>query len=104
MPRLIDADALERIVEEKFHEHYGNTVYQFIHDFFRFVIRQIRKAPTIDPESLRPHGRWEFFDFASPTVECSICGALAGWNVAEEYHCDRTNFCPNCGAKMDDEE
>ena len=48
--RLIDADALEKIITEKFKEHYGNTVYQFIHDFFTFVIRQIRKAPTIEAE------------------------------------------------------
>ena len=46
--RLIDADALEKYITEKFEEHYEKTVYQFIHDFFRFVVRQIRKAPTID--------------------------------------------------------
>ena len=48
MMRLIDADAFELIVTEKFKEHYGDTVYQFIHDFSKFVIRQIRKASTID--------------------------------------------------------
>ena len=56
--RLIDADALMNVICEKFQEHYGNTVYQFIHDFLRFVVRQIRKAPTID---------------AVPVVRCKDC-------------------------------
>ena len=56
--RLIDADALGKYITEKFEEHYGKTVYQFIHDFFRFVVRQIRKAPTID---------------AVPVVRCKDC-------------------------------
>lgn len=46
--RFIDANALIEAISKKFQEHYGNTVYQFIHDFFRFVLKQIRKAPTID--------------------------------------------------------
>ncbi len=56
--RLIDADALMSVIDMKFKEHYGNTVYQFIHDFFCFVLRQIRKAPTID---------------AVPVVRCRDC-------------------------------
>lgn len=106
MLRLIDADVLERIVEEKFHEHYGATVYQFMHDFFRFIIRQIRKAPTIDPESIRPHGQWVEYDCykcnsdGEPVIKtatvlvCSVCGR------EERY---REPYC-HCGAKMDLEE
>lgn len=46
--RMIDADALEKVLNEKFQTHYGRSVYQFIHDFSRCCIRLIRKAPTID--------------------------------------------------------
>lgn len=56
--RLIDADALMKVIDQKFQEHYGNSVYQFIHDFFTFVLRQISKAPTID---------------AVPVVRCGEC-------------------------------
>jgi hypothetical protein len=35
------------IITKKFQEHYGTTNYQFINDFFTFVLRQIEKQPTI---------------------------------------------------------
>jgi hypothetical protein len=99
--RLIDADKLEKVVSEKFKERYGNTVYQFIHDFFRFVIRQIRKAPTID---------------AVPVVRCKDCKHYspqkksAHWNCTTLY-CNRVvtmkvspdDFC-SYGERKEDEE
>ena len=56
--RLIDADALMHVIDQKFQKHYGNSVYQFIHDFFTCVLRQTRKAPTVD---------------AVPVVRCRDC-------------------------------
>ena len=90
--RLIDADALEQIITEKFKEHYGDTVYQFIHDFFRFVIRQIRRMPTIEAEPVK-HGRWIDVREYCGDFMCSNCDALYGTN--------KFNYCPNCGATMD---
>ena len=42
------------------------------------------------------HGRW--VDTDSEFVQCSLCKypVYAAWNA--------TNYCPNCGAKMDLEE
>jgi hypothetical protein len=57
--RLIDANALVTEIERIYFDHYEKSVYQFIHDFFKAMLRRVRKAPTIDPESLRPHGKWE---------------------------------------------
>ena len=95
--RLIDADTLEQIIAEKFQEHYGNTVYQFIHDFFRFVVRQIRKAPTIEAEPVI-HSKWEITDIdhghGRKCYHCPECG----W---DEWRYESTKRCPNCGAKMD---
>ena len=39
------------------------------------------------------HGRWG--DDGSGIIICSECGR--GYNLIPRY----TNFCPNCGAKMD---
>lgn len=102
--RLIDANALEQIITEKFKEHYGNTVYQFIRDFFAFVIRQIRKAPTIEAEPMR-HGRWvglEYDGYADgcPVYdlwECSECGEEVRGEDVPDTHL----WCHGCGAKMD---
>lgn len=51
------------------------------------VKRLIELMPTVDPVK---HGRW------MGTV-CSACGE----SFSEYYDC---NYCPNCGAKMDEEE
>lgn len=105
--RAIDADALIEVIDKKFQEHYGNTVYQFIHDFFRFVIKQIRKAPTIEAEPVK-HGRWydivEFNNGERIIATCSNCkdrGELRTdrneWGI---WHINSPR-CPNCGAKME---
>jgi hypothetical protein len=68
------------------------------------IIQVIKHAPTIDPESLRPKGRWTenrrvgFSDAIEDdvcwfTYTCSECGG----EVMNDYH-----YCPNCGAKMTD--
>ena len=80
--RLIDADALEKYITEKFEEHYGKTVYQFIRDFFRFVVRQIRKAPTID---------------AVPVCRCKDCKHFLEKGGILEPWCDRHEARLFCG-------
>ena len=56
------------------------------------VLRLIEDAPTSDV-ALVVHGRWivSHDEFCS----CSLCKypVYAAWN--------QTNYCPNCGAKMD---
>ena len=53
---------------------------------------------AIDPESLRPRAHWirkrsKFPGGELTVVECSLCECQQ-WN--------ETNFCPICGAKMED--
>lgn len=48
-------------------------------------------APTVDAEPIR-HGHWE----VTPVyIKCSECG--------ESFMLIPQNYCPNCGAKMDEE-
>ena len=72
--------------------------------------------PTIDPESLRPQGEWEWFEEWSPSTpeypaECDDCGWRCGrcktaledmvggyWDDA--FTRPMLDYCPNCGAKM----
>lgn len=68
----------------------------------------IETAPTIEAEPVR-HGKWilseEKIDAFTKilTLKCSECGY---WRRRSHGLFDRTNYCPNCGAKMDggDEE
>ena len=56
------------------------------------VYELIRDAPAADVAPVR-HGRW--VDTDSEFAQCSLCKypVYAAWNA--------TNYCPNCGAKMD---
>ena len=59
------------------------------------VISDIKGMKAADVEPVR-HGRWKCLGDCGVT-ECSACG----WSI-EEYVGDYA-YCPNCGAKMDEE-
>ena len=57
------------------------------------ILGMILEAETVDPVK---HGRWELHG------KCSICGGDAPFfPMASTYY--GSNYCPNCGAKMDGE-
>ena len=62
------------------------------------VMKIIEDEPAIDPESVRPQGKWisRFARHWKGKDECSECG------FHEKDHRDLShhNYCPNCGAKM----
>lgn len=86
--RLIDADAMKE-------ELLWGNVYLSANET-NALVDLIDNQPTIDPESLRPRGRWErMLDPYGKLegfihVKCGFYGPCAH------------NFCPNCGAKMED--
>ena len=81
--RLIDADAL---IEEALTE--GACGY--------IDALQIAIAPTVDAVPVR-HGRWETNSDRPDSLICSVC--KCGFDMWKHDH---HNFCPNCGAKMDE--
>ena len=54
-------------------------------------------CPTINLESLRPHGRWKVTHALIENAVCSNCGAHF-----QAYYAGYP-YCPRCGAKMDGE-
>ena len=76
--RLIDADAL-----------LNSTDKESVHAW------EIALAPTIEAEPTR-HGRWELSPFDGNWT-CSICG-----NKPYHSNMKNMNYCPCCGAKMDE--
>ena len=88
MPRVVDADKVAEAIA-------WLNEYDFViwHD----VMECINKVPTVDAETVR-HGRWRPVTKPSDTFDgyrCSECNELV-------Y--GKTNYCPNCGAKMDEAE
>lgn len=59
----------------------------------------IKHMPTIDAEPIR-HGHWVDGNDSIIIGTCSVCG----WSVfIGETDVSGMPYCPNCGAKMDEE-
>lgn len=93
--RLIDADEIIK-------ETYGVVIKDMFHmdETVEVISRKdIDNAPTIDAEPVR-HGHWIFnpkdaIEMMFTLPKCSECGAESP---------NGGNYCPNCGAKMDEEK
>ena len=83
--RLIDADALKK----DFNLNFGGVSHAAA------AAEIIDRQPTIDPESLRPHGKWvkDQFSYRYLCTNCKM--TLPEWLGV-------FNYCPGCGAKMED--
>lgn len=93
--RLIDADALLKELKKSCEYHAENS------REFSLLQRDIiivQEQPTIDAVPIR-HGKWVFnpidaFEAMFAKPKCSECGFESA---------DGGNYCPNCGARMDEE-
>lgn len=107
--RPIDADALMKILKEahdsirriclSLNDYRDKEVCKGELGTYATVERMVEKAPTIDPESLRPKGRWVTHTvghgkYADNYVECSECKTVGS---------PRWKCCPVCEAKMEGE-
>ena len=79
--RLIDADALKK--------HYA----WWEDDRQKLFDSIVDSQPTVDAEPVR-HGKWIEYPAADGMNQCSECGVL---------RFGESNYCPNCGARMDEE-
>ena len=102
--RLIDADALEKRIDE-FLEGVENANY--VKENWMCVVDE---QPTIDAEPIR-HGRWIISDIEEEEksdtdfarlYECSACHVGYIYRTPEDI--TEEKYCYNCGAKMDEVE
>ena len=63
----------------------------------KFIVDEAKKAPTIDPESLRPTAHWikRGYVCGENEYECSACHETE-WRTSEK----RMKYCMFCGARM----
>ena len=93
--RLIDADELKDLEELEYTYFKTPATVPFYEADKVWEI--LDNAPTIDPESLRPKGRWITHTvghgkYANNYVECSECHTVG----SPKWKC-----CPVCEAKME---
>lgn len=111
--RLIDAEKFEAF-DATCHitkgMRSGKTAAYFYGEGCRKVLEAIDAAPTIDPESLRPTGKWELHgndDDMASSYWCSNCNAQYAEDmfypdgyVNGHWQEKPFKYCPCCGARM----
>ena len=76
-----------------------NNLKQFAAEYLKpFIVSLIEKQPTADVKEVK-HGQWSWYTISKDyyidiKYVCSQC------HYTEQY---ATDFCPNCGAQMDEE-
>ena len=99
--RLIDANVLVRKVNKLEVFYFTGETDIAVHDCqmveFGGVLAEIDEAPTVDAVEV-VHGCW--YKAPHHPYRCSNCGEMALLDMYGESHF-RSNYCPNCGAKMD---
>ena len=96
--RLIDADNFERVLMTMPDD-------ELCEDCCYNVVNKLDEAPIIEAEPVK-HGRWEVWSRPGDeeTGNCSVCKTPYS---TEELFMGGTEFpkyCPECGARMDEEE
>ena len=97
MPELINRQSALSVCKE-----YGWIDDEDFIEGYNTAIKDIREAikelPTIEPEVR--HGRWIYRSDDAASCYCSECNEEA-LTAPYERNCIESDFCPNCGAKMD---
>ncbi len=98
--RLIDADAMKESIQSTDTDEKKVLSTKELH---MVLVEWIDKRPTIEE---RKTGKWtkeikhhkdHFQEFDYYEIQCSVCGG----RPEKSWHL--TPFCPNCGARMEDE-
>ena len=86
--RLIDADRLKEIFKKRYCD---------FEDVLEMLLGDVDEQPTVDSVK---HGHWNLRHIGVGHYwECSVCHTNPCIYVTKD-----TNYCPNCGAKMDGEK
>lgn len=110
MSRYIDADALKRKAQKVATEAWKMRIKSSVETILNQFIDWIDAQPTADVVLVK-HGKWVYHDddgMRYDDYHCSVCRKL--FTVDAEriddicFVIDDLKYCPNCGAKMDNED
>ena len=83
---------------------YDELIKRLRHDakaIFGYVNEDLLKAAdAIEELQERKHGKWEW-DHHNGYSYCSCCNSVSPHEDQYGEYCDTPNYCPNCGAKME---
>lgn len=103
MAKYVNLDKIIAKLEKAIEEHKAdiseeNAITAWI---FKRFIAELEKVPTVDVSPVR-HGHFRRLTFSGDTIICSEC--KMAYNIFETNGAENFNFCPHCGAIMDDNE
>ena len=100
--RLIDAETLMKAMYHRAFETDGDTMWQsgcWVR--YRAIEQVVKEQPSVEAEPVR-HGKWltDNDAFKRMYLVCSLCkrATQTPWYVGGFLY----DYCPNCGAKMDE--
>ena len=103
--RLIDADKLIGLLDDdiaSLNKDMSREGYDVCFCTLKMAKQYIKALPTAEPK----HGRWTQVWHGKllpwDTTCCSVCGAEAFCDEVNGYY--KSDYCPNCGARMDEVE
>ena len=94
--RLINADVLDEIITTLNEQGWSITRSEY-----KLINSVLFEFPTIAAKP-KKHGRWLYNKLWG--TECSECGYAMFELVGVRYTTCKPKYCPNCGAKMDEED
>ena len=101
MAEYIEREAVEKFIENGLNNPDKNKA--FGHDAIE-IMAEIHYMPAADVALVR-HGRWLTTDAYPHHLYCSVCYKTYAKNAKWVNELDLpTNYCPNCGARMDKED
>ena len=91
-----------------YHELYtASCINKLMEDVFDLINRQKAEIERLKKESAdtnnaeTKHGQWKIDEYKNHlNVVCSNCNKEFYVYKQGQYRIDRSNYCPNCGAKM----
>lgn len=97
MNRYIDVDKLSEMIEAR-----AETLVKGKEAFY-YIANWLNKLPPADVVEIR-QGKWKIEEYKNHlNVVCSNCNKEFYVYKQGQYRIDRSNYCPNCGAKMEGE-
>ena len=101
--QLIDAVKYREMLEEEisFNKEHGEE--ERVHGL-EIAVADLMDAPIIEPESLRPKGRWQSVDGTKSCDEWDCTACKQRRTFMDEMELDDMiecyPYCPNCGADL----
>lgn len=98
--RLIDADAFHESIFQRYCKNCNSQAHRMCHACWVMdMVDELEEAPNINPEDLRPKGRWIYLgeSFFDTVYKCSECG-----HPEKMSKKCKKKYCHNCGSKMEE--